>query len=150
MEQLWNEVVAQFRCDVKSIHGERHWRRVLKNGLVIASDTPGVNAEVVKLFSAIHDSQRTSDWEDHNHGELAAQYATSLRGRLVHLDDYWFSVLHFALRFHAKGFNHADPTIGACWDADRLDLTRIGIDPDPDLLSTEAARTMATATLRVP
>jgi uncharacterized protein len=31
-------------------------------------------------------------------------------------------------------------TIGTCWDADRLDLARFGIVPDPELLSTAAAR----------
>jgi uncharacterized protein len=33
-----------------------------------------------------------------------------------------------------------DPTIGACWDADRLNLWRVGKTPDPRLLSTAAAR----------
>jgi uncharacterized protein len=30
--------------------------------------------------------------------------------------------------------------VGACWDADRLDLGRVGIRPRADLLSTEIAR----------
>lgn len=33
-----------------------------------------------------------------------------------------------------------DPTIATCWDADRLDLLRVGIRPDPARLVTEAAR----------
>ncbi|MGB5446898.1 MAG: hypothetical protein WBM99_15485, partial [Psychromonas sp.] len=42
--------------------------------------------------------------------------------------------------------NHAfhqlstDPTIGTCWDADRLDLGRYGIYPKAQFLSTEAAK----------
>jgi hypothetical protein len=35
------------------------------------------------------------------------------------------------------GFN---PTIGCCWDADRLDLSRVGIEPDTELMSTDAGR----------
>jgi uncharacterized protein len=32
------------------------------------------------------------------------------------------------------------PTIGVCWDADRLDLTRVGIMPDPEFFSTAAGK----------
>jgi hypothetical protein len=35
-----------------------------------------------------------------------------------------------------------DPTVGACWDADRLDLPRVGVTVDPRLLSTAAARNL--------
>ena len=31
-------------------------------------------------------------------------------------------------------------TIQTCWDADRLDLGRVGITPDPSWLCTEAAK----------
>jgi uncharacterized protein len=41
---------------------------------------------------------------------------------------------------HTDGFISDDPTVGACWDADRLDLPRVGIKPDARLLSTAAAR----------
>jgi uncharacterized protein len=34
----------------------------------------------------------------------------------------------------------ADITIQTCWDADRLDLGRVGIVPDPARLCTVAAR----------
>jgi len=30
--------------------------------------------------------------------------------------------------------------VGACWDADRFNLWRVGIEPDPRYLSTPAAR----------
>ena len=33
-----------------------------------------------------------------------------------------------------------DPTTGACWDADRLNLWRVGITPAARLLSTTEAR----------
>ena len=31
------------------------------------------------------------------------------------------------------------PTVGTCWDADRLHLPRVSIVPDPALLSTQTA-----------
>jgi uncharacterized protein len=49
-------------------------------------------------------------------------------------------LLHTACADHTKGLLDADITIQTCWDADRLDLGRVGIVPDPDRLCTDAAR----------
>jgi uncharacterized protein len=38
------------------------------------------------------------------------------------------------------GRTEADNTIQTCWDADRLDLGRVGIVPDPSRLCTAAAK----------
>jgi hypothetical protein len=40
---------------------------------------------------------------------------------------------------HIHGQQHWQ-TVGACWDADRLHLWRIGVAPDPARLSTAAGR----------
>ena len=40
----------------------------------------------------------------------------------------------------ADGFTDADLTVQVCWDADRLDLGRVGIEPIPEKLCTEPAR----------
>jgi len=45
-----------------------------------------------------------------------------------------------AIRFHSHGRLSRDPTVQACWDADRLDLGRIGDRPDPNYLGTRIAR----------
>ena len=66
-------------------------------------------------------------------------------------DRGWFSDLNAgqlerieeAIRHHSDGWVHSDPSIGACWDADRLDLVRLGIAPSHGLLSTNTARKMA-------
>ena len=34
-------------------------------------------------------------------------------------------------------------TIDACFDADRLDLGRVGIDPDPERMATERGKEIA-------
>jgi uncharacterized protein len=39
---------------------------------------------------------------------------------------------------HADGRTSDDPTIGACWDADRLNLWRVGMAPARSMLSIEA------------
>ena len=41
---------------------------------------------------------------------------------------------------HSDGRVDADVTVQTCWDADRLDLGRVGKRPDPRLLCTPAAR----------
>ena len=44
---------------------------------------------------------------------------------------------------HTGGINAADITIATCWDADRLDLGRVGVDPDPAYLFTDEAKRIA-------
>jgi uncharacterized protein len=44
-----------------------------------------------------------------------------------------------AIRSHDKAQLTDDPTVGACWDADRLDLPRVGTKVDPAFLSTDEA-----------
>ena len=61
-------------------------------------------------------------------------------GEQAPLEQNRLDLLAAACDDHADGVVSAEPTIGACWDADRLDLPRVGIRPDPMLLSTDAAR----------
>jgi hypothetical protein len=44
---------------------------------------------------------------------------------------------------HTDGTLSADSTIATCWDADRLDLGRVGIVPDPAFMSTMTGRELA-------
>ncbi len=41
---------------------------------------------------------------------------------------------------HTDGLTEANVTIQVCWDADRLDLGRVGIIPAPNKLCTPAAK----------
>jgi uncharacterized protein len=68
------------------------------------------------------------------------EFARSLRGRLIHLDDTRFELLSEACRLHTDGHTTGDPTLLACWDADRLDLGRVAITPHPKRLCTAGAR----------
>lgn len=138
-DAVWAQIIREFRGDHHSIHGPAHWRRVEQSGLRIAASN-GASVHVVRLFAALHDSCRQDDSFELHHGELAAQYALALRGKLFDLDDESFELLHYACKWHTHGKVSTDPTIGACWDADRLDLTRIGIEPKPRLMSTELGK----------
>lgn len=134
-DALWDYVTREFQCDPDSIHGPSHWRRVERNALEIATSNGAIVA-VVRLFAVFHDSRRENDGVDSEHGERGAKYAASLRGTLFNLSDTHFELLQYACRWHTHGQLSDDPTIGACWDADRLDLTRIGITPKAEFMST--------------
>ena len=97
----------------------------------------------MRLFAVLHDSCRGDDRFEFGHGERAAEYAASLRGALFSLDDVDCDLLVFACRRHTYGEVSDDPTIGACWDADRLDLPRVGITPDAIYMSTDAGKKIA-------
>jgi uncharacterized protein len=67
-----------------------------------------------------------------------------LRGTLIHLPDETFLLLVAAVRDHEKGFTRADVTVMTCWDADRLDLGRVRVRPNPIYLCTDMAKERAT------
>ena len=122
-------------------HGEIHWRCVIATGLALASADERVDRPFVFCFGLLHDTRRENEAVDPGHGARAAAFAGSLRGEgVLTLDDPGFADLTDALRLHSDGQVSADPTIGACWDADRLHLPRVSIVPDPAFLSTQAAR----------
>lgn len=138
-------VLEQFRLDPQGIHGVPHWRRVHRNAMrIYEADPTGIDPSVLALFAILHDSQRDDEYEDELHGVRGAEYARQLRdaGLLPWIDDEQFSQLSAAILDHPLGFpNRYNRTIGACWDADRLDLGRVGIRPDARYMSTEYGKT---------
>jgi uncharacterized protein len=123
-----------------SIHGESHWQRVAAAGLALLPKTPAANPALVFLFALFHDSMRVNDNYDPMHGPRGAALARELRGEAFDLEDAEMGLLGFACEEHTNGGVSSDPTVGVCWDADRLNLWRVGRRPDPRFLSTEAAR----------
>ncbi len=132
-------ILGGYALSPDGYHGVVHWARVLENGHAVA-DQNGADHEVVSLFALFHDARRLNDDHDPGHGQRGGELAFALRGSLVHLDDRRFDLLYEACLRHTDGDTEADPTIQACWDADRLDLGRVGITPNPRYLCTDAAR----------
>jgi uncharacterized protein len=132
-------VHRQYQLSWTGLHGVRHWARVMENGLRVASET-GADREVVALFALFHDARRVNDHIDRGHGQRGADLAVSMQGRLFDLDGHRLDLLIDACSCHTRGLLEADPTVQTCWDADRLDLLRAGINPSPHKLCTEAAR----------
>ena len=62
----------------------------------------------------------------------------------VHGPAHWRAVERNAIDLAATS-GADDATIGTCWDADRLELPRVGIRPDPRYFSTIEGRRRASA-----
>ena len=123
-------------------HGIEHWDRVYLNGQKLL--TPDVNPLVVSLFAYLHDSCRVDDGKDIDHGKRASVRIDNLRNivlREVH--DEEIELLKEACSLHTITPKTGNPTIDACFDADRLDLWRIGIIPDPQKMATEKGKEIA-------
>lgn len=134
-----------FRLNYRDgVHGVAHWSRVWYHGRRIAASL-GVNPAILAWFAYLHDSQRHNDHRDPEHGPRAADFAVSLRreGVIVELSATEFEYLCEAMRLHSNGHTEAEPALRACWDADRLDLARVGIEPEPKRLCTPMARRRA-------
>ena len=142
LQRVREHAEEAFKCGRYSLHGQTHWQRVEATGLDLARQT-GADPAVVRLFSVLHDCCRRNDGRDPEHGARAAEFLASLVGPVLSIDPNRLCLLEQALRYHADGHTSDDPTIGTCWDADRLDLGRVGIRPQAKLLCTAVARTPA-------
>jgi uncharacterized protein len=121
-------------------HGAPHWLRVREIGLRLAPLT-GADLVVVELFAVLHDIKRLNEARDPGHGARAAKWARTKVRALLPIDDQALESLAYACEAHTWGRTEASITVQTCWDADRLDLYRVGTMPDPARLCTEAART---------
>ena len=95
---------------------------------------------VVKLFAIFHDSRRLNDDKDDAHGPRGAKLAEEFRGQYFNLPDNDFELLLIACRQHTVAQTHDNITIQTCFDADRLDLARVGKTPNPEFLCTDMAK----------
>jgi len=141
LEAVHDYALSIFRCGPTSIHGPLHWERVANFGLQIASSCRA-DLTVVRLFALLHDSCRTSDGADPEHGPRAADMLDRIVPSVFALDRQRLDLLMHAIRDHTSGRTSPDPTIGTCWDADRLDIGRAGITPSADYMSTAAGKKM--------
>jgi len=137
-----DEAKRVFQLDPKrSLHGPGHWEQVERNAMELGENTPGCDIEVARLFAILHDCKRQNEGTGEGHGERAAGFARELYDKgLLDLGPEQWAILEYAIRSHNHGLVSTDPTIGVCWDADRLDLPRVGIAPDASLLSTRYAK----------
>lgn len=145
MNNLVERIKAQYKLDWHGTHGWPHWVNVNRAGQQIAL-YHGLNANVIQLFSIFHDACRVNEFDDEEHGRRGAELAFKLRNDYPTLRDLSqsdFDALYTACVYHTDGKTTSDPLIGACWDADRLDLRRVGVIPNVRYLSTDAGKSLA-------
>lgn len=136
-EQAEHRITGMATSARSELHGPAHWRAVALAGGMICRSLPGADLLTVLLFAVTHDACRLSDDHDPEHGHRAAEAIDGLLGEwAVDLAPWRRQLLVEACRYHADGYTTDNPTIGACWDADRLCLWRGDTEPDRSLMST--------------
>ena len=131
-----------------SVHGVSHWDRVARNAEVLI--TSDVDELVVKAFAYIHDVERVNESDDLQHGPRAALLVDEIRSSVLgFLNDLEIEQLKEACRLHTLRHKTEDATINACFDADRLDLGRVGITPNPNKMATVQGRIIAEKMMEV-
>jgi uncharacterized protein len=117
-------------------HGLDHWKNVERFGLILAKRT-GASLPVVRAFAYLHDISRFNDWVGLDHGKRAAKLVRQNSQIISFLTPRERARLLFAIEYHTDVKSSSDETVNTCWDSDRLDLTRIGIIPDPNLVASD-------------
>ena len=123
------------------IHGIAHWKTVERNGHYLAKFN-SADIKVISYFSYFHDCMRENEGEDVKHGLRGAKFAEKSRN-LIDLTDIQFKQLTDACKGHTYGKRPECITINTCWDADRLDIGRVGISPGAEFLFNEEAKRIA-------
>ena len=123
------------------IHGAKHWKTVERNAHYLAHFNKA-DKEVLSYFSYFHDCMRENEGRDKGHGPRAASFLKEHRD-LIPLNDTQFKQLTDACKGHTHGKRPECITINTCWDADRLDLLRVGIMPDANRLYNKEAKRIA-------
>lgn len=128
-----------FRLSHNGDHGLEHWLRVLINGRLLAAEN-GADLKVVEHFALLHDVMRESENMDLHHGPRAAEFVKTIAGTWIKLEEHQLHQLIEACMYHSVGRINQNITVQTCWDADRLDLGRVGIKPRVAFLGSELAR----------
>jgi uncharacterized protein len=82
---------------------------------------------------------RQTEHTEPGHGARGGELARELHGRFFRLPDERLELLVNACAEHTDTRFSDDPTLGVCFDSDRLNLWRVGKEPDARFLSTDTA-----------
>jgi uncharacterized protein len=138
-EELINLLKKESLLFDSPIHGFYHWQTVERNGLYL-SQFSGADSKVVVYFAYFHDCMRENENTDPKHGPRGAEFA-KLHQNILGLTNSQLDKLCLACSSHTYGHQSNCPTITTCWDADRLDIGRVGVIPNSKyLFNAEAKR----------
>lgn len=151
-----NTVRPLARCQ-SELHGVAHWARVCRFGEYLARRMllPDRYAECVSVFAWTHDLARINDEGGREHAIDGACYLDTVAPiAFPSLLPEQHAIVRTAIHYHSHGCATDEAkyqgwfeglegdrgkildTVACCWDADRLDLLRLGFEPDPARMST--------------
>lgn len=137
LEEMLDSAKSQFVLKPNSDHGPAHWEKVERNVLCLSEGMSAEDILTCRLFAIFHDCKRENEMDDPEHGLRASQFVHEAHPHLVDkIGQERVLKLMYACEHHNTGSTEDDPIVGTCWDADRLDLIRVGIVPNPKLMST--------------
>ena len=142
LEVVWSQVLKDTPVEYYTIHGPDHWVRVERNGLYIAEKT-GADKTIVQLFALFHDCMRWNDSVDPGHGLRGAEYAAKIKNEFINISPDDFDKFYYACEWHTDKRTTNDITVAACWDADRLDIGRVGYELDSWFMNSKPAQEIA-------
>jgi uncharacterized protein len=106
--------------------------------------------DVIMAFAYLHDSERLDNGSDIDHGKRASKHIDTIRNTILRqLSDEQISKLKRACELHTTTHKTGDITIDICFDADRLDLPRVGIAPLPHKMATLQGKIAVTSILTI-
>ena len=141
MERLIQHLKVNALLFDSPYHGLKHWQTVERNGLYLCQFN-NADKEVVSYFAYTHDCMRKNEHIDPEHGPRAARFIKR-NSELFDLNEHQMELLRRASSGHTHGRKCDDVTVMTCWDADRLDIGRVGIQPDSKYLFNKEAKRIA-------
>lgn len=140
--QMFKFKSSQALFDRKSpIHGYSHFLRV-KHNILLLGNSYKLEQSNLELFAFYHDILRFNDGDDPDHGKRGSELFkknTELniqKKRGLFISQEMIEKICFACENHTTMLRSGDKLIDICFDADRLDLMRIGVKPDPSKMAT--------------
>ena len=136
LRRLRRFCLAHWDSSLGPNYGPEHWERVRALAhLHTPLDT--VDFMVTDAFAYLHDIERVNDQADPLHGPRAAALVRRIRHTYLHyLSDTQIALLAKACEQHSVALRTGEYTIDVCFDADREDLPRRSIVPDPGMMAT--------------
>ena len=149
--------LGPFRRFRSTLHGPAHWARVHRFGLELARQLNLSLQErsCIEVFAWLHDLARVDDGGGRQHAVDGAKQVRTIAGQVFpSLTDDQIRIVELAVRHHSDGLTadvaarqglfgscpwpteQALNTVACCWDADRLDLLRLGREPLDRYMST--------------
>ena len=142
LQALRQFAIDRWPREMGRTHGVGHWDRVARNGKRLYVE--GADRDVIAAFAYLHDSQRRSNGPDLEHGPRAARFVDTIRHTYLQvLSDHQIALLKRACELHTVRHRTGNITVDICFDADRLDLPRVGITPNPHRMATALGARLA-------